>query len=519
VDATRLIALIDALEADPGQDPHSLMLVRHGHVVAAGWWAPYTRHGVQLLYSLSKSFTSTAAGFAVAEGLLDLDERVVDAFPEFDGDISDARTRSMRVRHLASMSTGHIEDMLWPAMRTDPVDPVRGFLAHPPERDPGTIFTYNQMATYTLAAIIGRRAGMSLSGYLEPRLFEPLGLPRFRWFEYPPGRAVGFTGLYATTDAIARLGQLYLAYGRWGDRQILSADWISRATTARIDTVWDDDIHREPALGPDWVLGYGFQFWMSRFGYRGDGAFGQFCLVLPDHDTVVAYTGATNDLQRTLDLIWERMLPALQDVPLEGPGSAAADRHLRERLSALRVAAPREMSVPGRPSTNARRALRLMPPRDAPWDDVVLRPVPGSVQTAPAPTALEITRVDGCWRVTLIDSTARIEAALGSDDWTISGKDLVPVAVLGGWDDGGALRFDVIFLETPHRLEVRCVLDADHGTADAGRGAAGTGAAGSGRDAPGAGRATGTFVAAWQTAPLVDRAMGLGDLRSPPGQD
>ena len=113
---------------------HSLMIIRHGHVVAEGWWAPYGPDRVHLLYSLSKSFTSTAAGFAVDEGLLDLDATVISYFPELDADITDPRSRSMRVRHIAAMASGHAQETLERAVRLDPQEPVRGFLLHPAGR-------------------------------------------------------------------------------------------------------------------------------------------------------------------------------------------------------------------------------------------------------------------------------------------------------------------------------------------------------------------------------------------------
>lgn len=106
VDATGIEAFLDAVEAAPGIEPHSLMILRHGKLIAAGWWAPYTAGRKQLLYSLSKSFTATAAGLAVAEGLLDLDAPVVSYFPEFEAGITDPRSRAMLVRHIASMASG-----------------------------------------------------------------------------------------------------------------------------------------------------------------------------------------------------------------------------------------------------------------------------------------------------------------------------------------------------------------------------------------------------------------------------
>src|ERR1700691_1504502 len=145
------------------------MMVRHGEVIASGWWEPYGPDRPHLLYSLSKSFTSTAAGLAFADGPIALDATVLSYFPELAGDVTDPRSRSMLVRHIASMSSGHLADT-WPGvLREDPGQPVRGFLRTPPDRDPGTVFAYNQSCTYTLATIVQRVTGQSLIDYLRPR--------------------------------------------------------------------------------------------------------------------------------------------------------------------------------------------------------------------------------------------------------------------------------------------------------------------------------------------------------------
>src|SRR3984957_5144369 len=170
VDPAAILGFLDAIEAHPDIELHSLMVVRQGHVVAEGWWAPYSAERPHLLYSLSKSFTATAAAFAQAEGLLGLDDTIVSHFPEFEADITDPRSRSVRVRHVASMASGHTRDMLGEAIARDPAEPVRGFLLIPPDRDPGTVFAYSQPCTYTLASIIQRNAGMPLTQYLRPRL-------------------------------------------------------------------------------------------------------------------------------------------------------------------------------------------------------------------------------------------------------------------------------------------------------------------------------------------------------------
>jgi CubicO group peptidase (beta-lactamase class C family) len=313
VDPAAILSFLDAVDERPDIEMHSLMVVRHGRVVAEGWWAPYSAGRPQLLYSLSKSFTSTAAAFAQAEGLLDLDDTVISHFAEFAADITDPRSRSVKVRHVASMAAGHTRDMLAEAVMRDRGEPVRGFLLIPPDRDPGTVFAYSQPCTYALASIIQRNAGMPLTRYLRPRLFDPLGIGHVGWHTFPPGREQGFSGLHARTEDIAKLGLLYLRRGRWDGAQLIPGEWVAEATSEQIANPGEPN--------PDWRQGYGYQFWMSRHGYRGDGAFGQFCVILPEQDTVVVTTAYTLDMQALLDAMWARLLPGLGTV---SPGAESA---------------------------------------------------------------------------------------------------------------------------------------------------------------------------------------------------
>ena len=206
VDARGVQAFLDVVEAAPDIEPHSLMILRHGRLVASGWWAPYAADRLHLLYSLSKSFTSTAAGVALAEGLIDLDAPVISYGPEFAPEITDPRSRALLVRHLASMASGHLAETNVRAFGIDRAEPVRGFLLIPPDRDPGTVFAYNPPATYTLAANVQRRSGQSLTEYLRPRILDPLGIGEVAWLQHPRGRDLGVSGLHATTAALARLG-------------------------------------------------------------------------------------------------------------------------------------------------------------------------------------------------------------------------------------------------------------------------------------------------------------------------
>ena len=268
VDAAAVLAFVEAVDADPTVEVHSLMVLRHGHVVAEGWWAPHTPDRARLLYSLSKSFTSLALGFAVAEGLVSLDDPVLRFFPELDAEVTDPRSRATTLRHLAAMASGHDRDVWEEAVARDLEEPVRGFLTLPPEAEPGTVFAYNQCCTYTVAAALQRVSGSTLVDFLRPRLLDPLGIGEVGWQAWPAGRQLGFSGLFARTEDVAALGRLLLARGAWDGRQLLDPSYVDLATAAHVSTGARDE-------GPDWQQGYGFQFWRSRHGFRGDGAFGQ----------------------------------------------------------------------------------------------------------------------------------------------------------------------------------------------------------------------------------------------------
>jgi CubicO group peptidase (beta-lactamase class C family) len=311
---------------------HSLMVLRHGQVVAEGWWSPYQRDDPHVLFSLSKSFTSTGVGLAVAEGRLTLDDTVLSFFPEDAPKDPSDNLKAMRVRDLLAMSTGHhAEDIASFSYSSEDPSLTRAFLALPVVHKPGTHFVYNTPATYMLSAIVQKVSGTPLLEYLRPRLFEPLGIQHPKWDASPQGISYGGFGLSVATEDIARFGQLYLQKGQWGGQRVVPAEWVAAATARQVSN------GSNPAS--DWEQGYGYQFWRCRHGvYRGDGAFGQFCIVLPEHDAVIAITSGTSDLQGVLDLVWKHLLPGMQAAALP-PDEALHDR-LAKKLARLELRPP-----------------------------------------------------------------------------------------------------------------------------------------------------------------------------------
>jgi CubicO group peptidase (beta-lactamase class C family) len=330
VSSSGLLAFVTAAK-ETIHDLHSFMLVRHGKVAAEGWWAPYGPEHPHMLFSLSKSFTSTAAGLAIAEGRLSLDAPVLSFFPEETPAEVSENLAAMQLRHLLSMSTGNNEDTLqylWPAPDGNW---ARAFLARPVEHTPGTHFVYNSGATYMVAAIVEKVTGMGLVDYLQPRLFGPLGIVGPTWETCPRGIATGGWGLNIKTEDIARFGQFYLQKGVWNGLRLLPESWVEEATSKQVSNGDNPD--------SDWAQGYGYQFWRSRHNaYRGDGAFGQFCVVMPEQDAVLAITAGVGDMQAELNVVWNTLLPALHPNPL--PADAAAHTELQQALTSLALPRP-----------------------------------------------------------------------------------------------------------------------------------------------------------------------------------
>lgn len=307
---------------------HSFMLVRHGQVVAEAWWAPYEPGQIHELYSLSKSFTSTAVGFAVKEGKLSINDTVVSFFPDQLPENPSANLKNMRVRDLLAMSTGHDKE---PPIGSDGMT-VKAFLAHPVAFKPGTHFLYNTPATFMCSAIVQKVTGQTVLDYLKPRLFQPLGIENPEWGTNVEGISLGGYGLSVRTEDIAKFGQLYLQKGNWNGQPLLPASWIEAASARQTSNGSNPQ--------SDWDQGYGYQFWRCRNGaYRGDGAFGQYCIVMPEQDAVIAITSGLGDMQAVLNLVWEKLLPAMKKGALST--GSAANAKLKKQLAGLALRLPK----------------------------------------------------------------------------------------------------------------------------------------------------------------------------------
>jgi CubicO group peptidase (beta-lactamase class C family) len=430
VSSRAVAALLDRLEAR-SIECHSIMVVRHGHVVAEGWWAPYSAGRPHLLYSLTKSFTSIAVGLAIADGLLRLDDRLVDLLPDHVPASMSEQGRRITVHHLLSMTAGHRTDSLAEAWQREPGDLVKGFLRVPFPEAEGTRHAYDNPTTYILARMVERVTGRGLPELLDDRLLGPMGIDHAEWDRVASGAAFGFHGLHLTTEAVAAFGELLLRGGRWADRQLVPRAWVELATSRHVETL---PIEVGPS-GADFLCGYGYQFWISRHGYHGNGAFGQQCVVVPSRDLVIAVTGAYLQEQDMFDAIWECLLPGM-----DHPGSTREDEILAERLRQLSLA-----PVPGSAAPSRSGAARI----DASAEDSAL----------PDGTRVVVEPVDRGWLLRL-GSSLKVE--VGHGEWRESSPLGRPVVAVGAWQ-GDRFVAELCVITTPHR--VRLVLDAGAGTA------------------------------------------------------
>jgi CubicO group peptidase (beta-lactamase class C family) len=286
---------------------HSFILVRHGNVVAEGWWRPFAPEYKHTLYSLSKSFTSTAIGMLVKDGKLKVEDQLISFFSdELPAEISN-NLKQIKIKHVLTMNTGHADDTM-PKMRESKTTWTQTYLGLPVQFEPGTHFLYNTGNTYMLGAVVYKITGKTLEEFLTPRLFQPLDIKGYDWETSPQGLNTAGYGLRVKTEDIAKLGQLYLQKGKWNGKEILTENWVNEATSYQT---------KSQEGNGDWAQGYGYQFWRCKPGfYRGDGAFGQFCIVMPEQDAVLAVTSESWDMQQSMTTMWENLLPAMQSASL-----------------------------------------------------------------------------------------------------------------------------------------------------------------------------------------------------------
>lgn len=449
VSSEGIAAFLDAFVGSP-HEPHSVMLVRHGKVVAEGWWAPYAPELTHTMYSTSKSFAATGIGIAVGEKKLRVEDKVISFFPELVPDPMPPHLAELTVKHLLTMTVGHDPDPSRVIPSTD--NWVKAFLETPIVKEPGTTFLYNSMATYMLSAIVTKVTGETLIDYLRPRLFEPLGVSGIDWETDPSGYNSGGWGLRLHTEDMAKFGQLFLQDGVWLGRRLLPEGWVADASSFHIQQ--SPESSAEERANSDWLQGYGYQMWRCRnHAFRADGAFGQYIVMMPDQDAVLAITSQTGNMQGVLDLVWEHLLPAMHDSAL--PANAAGIAALHRRLEQLALPVPVKNASRKRERNVAGKSFKL-DANERQLSEIAFKF--GKHETA----------------VQLTDDRDTYTIPVGSGEWAFSeterrGPYLVAraknsltglppfkVACAYRWLDDGALELTIRYLQSPHTETLVC---------------------------------------------------------------
>lgn len=450
-------AAIDSFLTAVGQSKHefhSIMILRHGKVITQGWWNPYQPQLKHSLYSLSKSFTSTAVGLAITEHKLLLDQKVISFFPNSLPATVSPYLAQLTIADLLSMSAGQEPD---PTTRipfaTD--DWVKGFLATPIVHQPGTKFLYNTMATFMLSAIVQKITGQKELDYLKPRLFDPLGITGEDWEASTMGINTGGWGLRLKTEDLAKMGELYLQKGMWNGKQLLPQAWVEQATTFKIDQA--PGVAQSKKDSSDWMQGYCYQFWRCRHNcFRGDGAFGQYIIVMPDQDAVIAITSETADMQGELNLIWKYLLPAMQPKAL--PANANADAALDVHLDALSLPPLPDPVQEENPKAFENKTFTFQPNKlniKSIAFKFIGRDCQATVQSESGTYILNFG--SGKW---LSGQTGMLGPSLlngAKEDFSF----LLPAKVVGsfGWKDHDSFELKLRYIESPHSETITCHLN------------------------------------------------------------
>ncbi len=282
-------------------ETHSLMIVRHSKVAFESWAVPYGPEIPHAVYSVSKSYTSTAVGFAVEEGLLKLETRVLDIFPEFKTEKPDENLERLTVFHLLTMTSGKDVSVLEDKTKNQW---IKDYFNAKWKYSPGESWSYVNENVFMLCAILTRVTGMSVTEYLTPRLFDPLGYGRIPFWETDlNGIEAGGWGLYITTEELAKFSLCYLNGGMFNGKQVIPENWAREAVKKQVDNTRNST---------DGSSGYGFCFWRNscQDTYRSDGMFSQFGIVFERYDAVFVITASEIEEQKVRDCIW-RHFPSM----------------------------------------------------------------------------------------------------------------------------------------------------------------------------------------------------------------
>ena len=275
-------ALLRGLDASKDTEMHHFMALRHGKVICECNFAPYPKGMWHITHSMCKSITGMAIGMLIEEGKLKLDENIYDIFSDHMNAFSKIFRPAITVENLLTMTSGVTFNESGIVSGNDWLE---SFLNASVNGKPGTEFQYNSLNTYVLSAIVTKRTGETLTEYLTPRLFEPLGITKYYWETCPKGITKGGWGLFLCAEDMAKLGQLYLQKGEWNGQQLISEYWIEISTARHLKTQND-------------TYGYGYQLWMEQRpgSFEYNGMLGQNVIIYPDMDMVLVTNAGNKEM-------------------------------------------------------------------------------------------------------------------------------------------------------------------------------------------------------------------------------
>jgi CubicO group peptidase (beta-lactamase class C family) len=448
VSSNDIIQFLDAT-AKSKTEFHSFMLLRHGKVIAEGWWDPYKPDLKHTLYSCSKSFTASAIGFAVQEKKLSLSDKVISFFPDDLPDTVSKFLSQLTVKDVLIMADGQEPDPTG-AVGTKYTNWRKGFFATPILHEPGSVFLYNSLGTYMLSAIVQKVTGQKTLDYLKPRLFDPLGISGMDWEMDMQGINTGGWGLRLKTEDMARFAQLFLQKGKWNGKEILPASWVEEASTKKI--LQSPEVPQSKRDSSDWLQGYCYQMWRCRHNaFRGDGAFGQFMIVMPEQDAVLAITAETQDMQEEINLVWQYLLPAFKNDKL--PADNAAVARLKEKIRSLAVSIPlknieAKSNINGKTFSASSNAFHLQTISFDLSKDVC------SVKFQTDTAGYQIAFGAGKWQMaeTTMPEPALTAAMLENNKMIYPAK----IAAAYTWRDANTLQLVLRYIESPHSETFTC---------------------------------------------------------------
>ena len=459
VSSKAIITFLDSTAAHVTEF-HSFMIIRHGKVIAEGWWDPFGPDLKHTLYSASKSFTATAVGLAAGEGKLSVDDKLISFFPEYLPDSISPNLAELKIRDMLSMSTGQRRES-----STAGDEWVKTYLETPVELEPGTRYRYSSQASFMLSATVQKVTGEKVIDYLTPRLFEPLGIEGADWETNPEGINTGGWGLRLKTEDLAKFGLLYLNKGKWNGKQILTEEWVEEATSLKIQQNPNMTQARRDSSN-DSVQGYCWQFWCAKNNsYQANGAFGQFVLIMPEKDAIVVFTAESSDMWGELGMVWKYIYPGIMDEALpEDPESVA---ELRKKSASLAIHPPSE-------SRNEEMSTRIS------GKTINLAENQKQIKT------MSLQFRDGICLLSLKTDTASYELSFGSGKWqpgetTMHGpgifaraknnlNGLPPFKIVGAyaWNDDQSLELTLKYIDSMHTVRIIFHFDGDRAMVDFG---------------------------------------------------